>query len=479
MSEALRPKRWTEGLTGYHYLVLLVVALGWLFDTMDQWLYVLARGPALRDLMGPEATDAALKAAGGNVQAMFLFGWATGGLVFGMLGDRLGRTRTMAITVIMYAVFTGLSGLSQGYWDFMLYRFLTGLGIGGEFAAGAALVSEVFPKHARAAALGIMQACSALGNMMAGVIGLSVATLSESDDRWRFMFLAGLVPALLVFVIRFFLREPDSWKAAKAQAVAGEIELGSVRQLFGVPWLRRRVLVGIALAAVGVIGFWGIGTYSPDLMRQSLVPRDAQGVVVETEFAENVQAWVSTGLVSEATQQRLMAERTAADQPVLRQVLEQWTSIGVIAQNFGSFFGMLAFAFIAERIGRRPTFALSFILCALVVPITFHTLTDWWHIFVLLPILGCSTSLLFGGYAVYFPEMFPTRLRATGTGFCYNVARYIAIAGPALFGGLSASYGIANAATLMSSVFLLGLLVLPFAPETRGQALPDGEADPA
>jgi len=424
---------WTSGLNRYHYLVLAVAAMGWLFDTMDQWLYVLARDPALADLLNVSRTDPSVKQAAGNVQAIFLFGWATGGLFFGMIGDKLGRTRTMAITVLLYAVFTGMSGFAVGYWDFAAYRFLTGLGIGGEFAAGAALVAEVFPEHARAKALGIMQACSAIGNMAAGVIGLTVATTVDGGGGWRYMFFIGLAPALLVFVIRAFIKEPDSWTAAKAESDSGGQKLGSAWEMFSVPWLRRRVLVGIGIAAVGVIGFWGIGTFTTQLVR---------GLVNPDNLAE------------------------------LHAKADQWASIGVIVQNFGSFFGMLSFAYIAERIGRKPTFAIAFTACLFVVPLTFHITKEQWQIFVMLPLLGLCTSTLFGGYAVYFPELFPTRLRATGTGFCYNVARYVAVPAPAVFGGLSASYGTANAATIVSGIFIIGLIILPFAPETKDQPWP-------
>ena len=427
-------KGWRTGLTGYHYLVLAVAAMGWLFDTMDQWLYVLARDPALAELLNLARTDPGVKSAAGNIQAYFLFGWATGGLVFGMIGDKLGRTRTMAITVLIYAVFTGLSGFAKGYYDFAAYRFLTGLGIGGEFAAGAALVSEVFPAHARAKALGIMQACSALGNMAAGVIGYTVSTTMADGSGWRYMFYIGLAPALLVFVIRAFIHEPDSWKHAKAEAEQGGQKMGSIPEMFSVPWLRRRVLVGIGLAAVGVIGFWGIGTFTPALVRSAFNPQDL---------------------------------------PELRANADQWAAIAVIVQNFGSFFGMLFFAWFAERLGRRPTFAIAFIACLIIVPFTFHVMKVQWHVFALLPIFGLCTSTLFGGYAVYFPELFPTRLRATGTGFCYNVARYVAVPAPALFGALGANFGHAWAATIVSTVFVLGLFILPFAPETKGQPLPE------
>ncbi len=430
----MEKKHWREGLTGYHWLVLAVAAMGWLFDTMDQWLYVLARDPALADLLDVARNHPDVKTAAGSVQAWFLFGWATGGLIFGMIGDKLGRTRTMALTVLIYAVFTGLSGAAVGYWDFAAYRFLTGLGIGGEFAAGASLIAEVFPAHARAKALGIMQACSAIGNMTAGVIGYTVATTVEDGSGWRWMFYIGLAPALLVFVIRAFVREPDSWVHAKAEEAAGGAKMGSITELFSVPWLRRRVLVGIGLAAVGVIGFWGIGTFTPALVRGAFNPQDLEA---------------------------------------LRAKSDQWAAIAVIVQNFGSFFGMLAFAYVADRIGRKPSFAIAFISCLIVVPLTFHLMKEPWHVFVLLPIFGLCTSTLFGGYAVYFPELFPTRLRATGTGFCYNVARYVAVPAPALFGALGARFDLPWAATIVASVFVLGLVILPFAPETKDQPLPE------
>jgi MFS family permease len=153
-----RPRRWYDGLTGYHWLVLVVASLGWLFDTMDQWLYVLARQPAITELLGPGATREDVARYSGIVQMIFIAGWATGGFLFGIIGDKLGRTRTMMITVLMYAGFTGLSALAQTWEQFAVLRFLVGLGIGGEFAAGAALVAETFPAHARPTALGIMQA---------------------------------------------------------------------------------------------------------------------------------------------------------------------------------------------------------------------------------------------------------------------------------------------------------------------------------
>lgn len=423
---------WRTGLTPYHYLVLVVACLGWLFDTMDQWLYVLARQPAITELLGAGATAQDVATYSGRVQAIFIFGWATGGLFFGMVGDRWGRTRCMAITVLMYAVFTGMSGLAQNWEMFALFRFLTGLGIGGEFAAGAALIAEVFPAHARTAALSIMQAASALGNMLAGLISYSVFSIVTTPDAWRWIFLIGFIPAALVFVIRMFVHEPEPWKDAQKEALKGDIKLGAIQQLLS-PELRRSTLSAIALAAVGVIGFWGIGTFSPDLLRAAINP-------------DNL--------------------------PELKAQADKQASLAIIVQNAGAFLGILSWAWLAERVGRRGAFAVSLICSALIVPLTFHFTTSFATALIFYPIMGFFLTSLFGGYAVYFPELFPTRLRATGTGVCYNVARYVAIAGPTLFGALRADFGIAWAATMLSGFFIMGLLVLPFAPETKGRPLP-------
>jgi len=425
-----RQLRWYEGLTGYHWLVLTVAALGWAFDTMDQWLYVLARQPAMAELLKAAPEDPQVAYYAGIVQAIFIFGWATGGFLFGVVGDKWGRTRTMIVTILLYAGFTGLTAFAQNWYQFAVFRFLVGLGVGGEFAAGAALVAEVFPPHARPMALGIMQAASAIGNMTAGFINLTVG----ASLGWRWVFAVGFFPALLVFVIRMFVREPERWEHARQAALVGRTQLGNIAEMFGDPRWRRNALVGISLAAVGVIGFWGIGTWSPDLLRSVLNPQNL---------------------------------------PELKSHTERMVSIAIMAQNFGAFFGILSWAWVAERIGRKGAFALSFLSCLFVVPLTFLATNSFASALLLFPLLGFFTTSLFGGYAVYFPELFPTRLRATGTGFCYNVARYLAIAGPYTFGQLRAIFGIRAAGTLLSGIFLLGLAVLPFAPETKGKPLPE------
>src|SRR5829696_3535134 len=185
---------WYRLLDRTHWFVLTVASLGWLFDTMDQQLFNLARRPAITELLGPGATPAQIAEYSGYATMIFIMGWATGGVYFGILGDRIGRAKTMVYTILLYSMFTGLSVFSVGVWDFAFYRFLTGLGVGGQFAVGVALVAESLPDRARPFALGWVQAASTVGNMLAAIIGISLGVLEESGviaGAWRLMFLIG------------------------------------------------------------------------------------------------------------------------------------------------------------------------------------------------------------------------------------------------------------------------------------------------
>src|SRR5688500_14622641 len=193
---------WWRELNRYHWFVLVVAAMGWLFDTMDQQLFNLARVPAMRALLNP-GEDVALYS--GYSTAIFLIGWATGGLMFGVLGDRVGRARTMMWTILIYSVCTGLSALSVGFWDFAFYRFITGLGVGGEFAVGLSLVAEVMPTRSRPYALGLLQALSTVGHVSAALISMGLGHLEETGavaSAWRWMFVIGALPAVLALIIR-------------------------------------------------------------------------------------------------------------------------------------------------------------------------------------------------------------------------------------------------------------------------------------
>jgi MFS family permease len=447
---------WWRELSSYQWFVFMVATLGWLFDTMDQQLFNLARIAAVRSLVQSET--AAVNLAGkveeyaGYTTTIFMIGWALGGLFFGILGDRIGRAKTMILTVLCYSAFTGLSAVSVGIWDFAFYRFLTGLGVGGQFAVGVALVAEVMSDRARPFALGLLQALSAVGNMLAAIISIVLGKLEETGSigsAWRVMFLVGLAPAVLAIPIFLRLKEPERWQAAARKdemGAAGKAKLGSLAELFGDPRWRRNTIVGMLLAFAGVVGLWGIGFFSFDL--------------VDAVFRKHFQG---QGL----TTQEISGKLTF------------WKGITSLVQNTGAFFGIYAFAWVTHLIGRKPAFAISFILAAASTALTFWFLDTFWQIFVLIPLMGFCQLALFGGYAIYFPELFPTRLRSTGTSFCYNVGRLVAAAGPSVKALLTSRVFKAYhepmryAGIAMCAVFLIGLLALPFAPETRGQKLPE------
>ena len=437
--QAQRP--WWKELTRYHWWVLGISCLAWMFDCMGQQFFALGRQPAITQLLGVHVGDPsgarAVAEWSGYATSAFMVGWATGGVLFGILGDRLGRVKTMTLTVLFYSLFTGLSALSVGVTDFLIYRVVTGLGVGGMFAVGVALVAETVPAHARPSALGFLQAFSTIGNMTAAVIGIGLGGLQQAGvvaGAWRWMFIIGALPAVLCLPIMKRLKEPEQWR----NAAASRTKLGSMTDLFTNPRWRRNAIVGLLLAFSGVVGLWGIGYFSYDLLR--------------TVFDK-------TSLT--------------AGQKTL------WVSLTSLLQNIGGLLGVYAFTHVTQRIGRRPAFALSFVAALVVTAFTFAYLRRFTDIFWLIPLMGFTHMTLFGGYSIYLPELFPTRLRSTGTSFCYNVGRLVAALGPLALGLLTSRVFVHQAEPMrwagvtMSLVFLVGLATLPFAPETSGQPLPE------
>jgi MFS family permease len=442
---------WWRLLNRYHWFVLMVAALGWLFDCLDQQLFTLSRGRAMEALL-PGVPKSEHAQWGGYATSVFLIGWATGGLIFGMLGDRIGRAKTMMITILVYSVCTGLSALSQTFWDFAFYRFITGLGVGGEFAVGVALIAEVMPDKARPGALGLLQALSTVGNVSAALIGLGMANLEASGvigrgNSWRVMFVIGALPAFLALIIRARLKEPERWAKLKASGALAQRSAFTYADLFGNARWRRNAIIGLLLACTGVIGLWGIGFFTPELIRS---------VISKSLLAQGVP------------------------QAEIHARVDGWASVGLFILQIGAFCGMLTFTWIAQKFGRRPALALAFITALLSTASTFlflRELVDFWLIFV----MGFFQLAPFAIYAIYLPELFPTSLRSTGTSFCYNVGRFVAASGPAMLGLLTSKVyhdqpePMRYAGVTMCAIFLLGLCVIPFAPETRDQPLPEDE----
>ena len=450
---------WWREVSRYQWFVFVVASLGWLFDTMDQQLFNLARKPAVTRLIGAEPGDPATAGKvdeySGYATTIFMIGWALGGIFFGILGDKIGRARTMMMTVLCYSAFTGLSALSRGVWDFAFYRFLTGLGVGGQFAVGVALVAEVMPDRARPYALGSLQALSAVGNMMAALCGIGLGRLEETGvigSAWRAMFLIGLAPALLAIPIFLRLKEPERWKAAAREK-------------------ERELATDPARPQAGLDG--------RDVRRPAVAEEHDRGHDPRLRRRGRALGHRLLQLRPDPLGLPQALRGPGADPQQIAGKLTYWTGITSLVQNAGAFFGIGAFTYVTARIGRRPAFAIAFLLAALSTALTFWLLDEFWQIFVLIPIMGFCQLSLFGGYAIYFPELFPTRLRSTGTSFCYNVGRLVAAAGPSVLGLLTsrvfAGYHepMRYAGVAMCSVFFLGLLALPFAPETRGQPLPE------
>jgi MFS family permease len=429
--------RWWKGVTGYQWLVLTVAWLGWVFDSMDSTLYAIVLHPALSELLGAGASTGHIEWYGGIIFSIFLIGWALGGLLFGMLADHLGRTKTMILTILIYSIFTGMAALSHTWWELALYRLLTAIGIGGEWAAGAALVAETWPEAKRAKAAGVLQSAWAGGFFIAALVNLFFGTYG-----WRVIFLIGILPAVITLLVRAFVKEPDRWLKVKSErervrrttrpsAQEAELLAFSFSRLFRKD-LRRGTVAGTTLAFVAVFGLWGGTNWTPTLIRELLAPRQLDP-----------------------------------------ETINQYVSYAVMSLNAGALIGYLAFGPIADRVGRRTTFLLMCLGSLVMLPVIYLTPKSYLLVLWLLPVLGFFNNGIFSGFPIYLPELYPTRLRATGAGFCFNAGRILASGAPFIKGSLGALFGPGVAASLIGLIYLLGIAVLPIAPETRGRPLPD------
>jgi len=276
---------WYQGVAPYQWWVFIVGAMAWLFDCMDQRLFTMVRTPALSQLLGLAKTTDKVDDYATYATAATMIGWAVGGLFFGIVGDRWGRVKTLSASILVYSLFTGLCGLATTGWDFCLYRFLMGGGIGGAFAASATLIAETMPDHSRSTCMGLFSALSVLGNMLGLAIGSRVfdpgklyfAGLlgSSGIDGWRLAFFVGALPALLVVLVLQSLRESERWQQARMTASENlERQLGDMGSLFRDPRWRRNTIVAVCMATAGIFGVWGVGFWSPELIEYALTPPD-------------------------------------------------------------------------------------------------------------------------------------------------------------------------------------------------------------
>jgi MFS family permease len=420
------PPKWYSSVSRYQWLVLIVASLGWVFDAFEGQIYNLTRADMLPDILKVPAEDPLLKIWGDRFLGIFLLGGTLGGLLFSSLADKWGRNPVMALTILFYSIFSGITAFASEIWQVGALRFLVAMGVGGEWAVGAALVAEVFPKEARERAGGIFHATSVAGHWLAAAAGLWVGT------NWRSAYLLGVLPALLVLWVRLSIKEPESWKAARETK---KERMGSFSELLGDSRWRARAVFGALLAMVGLATFWGAVVAGQD---------------VAAEFLKGVKD-------------------------------PDWASKSKIAFGFiqaaGAGAGMLAFGPLAARWGCKRTFVVMHIAALIITPLVCWLpwkVGSYGVLLALLPLFAFFAQGIHAGYAAYFPALFPTHLRATGSGFCFNTGRILAA--PVLIWispWLKSELDLRTAITCLGALFLLGLVFLTRLPETSGEELPD------
>ncbi len=441
---ATAPSRTFLDMNGYQWLVLFAAWLGWGFDIFDGLLFNYVAPNCVPTLLGlkigsPEGAAATLR-YGGIVTSILLVGWAIGGILFGRICDRIGRTRTLLLTMAMYAVGTALCAVAPNMTLLIVFRIIASLGIGGEWAAGASMVAEVVPEKRRVEAGALLYTSAPMGLFLATYVATwiqGVAFPGSPETAWRYVFLFGLVPAAVAFVVRFFIKEPERW-----QKVGGVAP--SLSELF-TPQFRTITLSGLGMALVALITWWSSNAFI---------------------------ATVATGLANaEASLQGLAAIAR-------QQLIQEWIKFATNVFNLGGLIGTLLTIPLAKTVGRKPMYVIYFLLSGVSVMGTFGLNLAphdrlWGYFFIGLSVFG-----VFGSFTYYLPELFPTRLRATGSGFCYNSGRIVAAIGPFVVGHV-ASMGVDALGTAMQMLFwvgavpLAGLLLMPWVIETRHRVLAD------
>jgi len=424
ISENDRPaggQPWYAGVTSYQWLVLIIASAGWVFDTYEAQIFNLTARDLLPSVMAGTGDSHGVQFWKDVFFGIFLLGGATGGLLFGVMADKVGRKPTLVATILMYSVFSGLIYFAQNLWQVGMLRFLVAMGTGGEWAVAASLVAEVFSSNARAHASGIFHATSVSGTWIATSAGLLVGT------HWRYAYLMGILPALLVAAVMARVQEPPRRPAASAQ------DSGGLKELLLDPRWARRAILGMLLAAVGLGSFWAVHVAGQDL---------AQAILDDNHVKEAIagqKAKVAYGYV----------------------------------ETFGGLLGLLSFGPLCARIGRKPAFVWMQLGAFLITPVVCFLPRTYGQLLCLLPVFGFLTLAMHAGYAIYFPELFPSRLRATGAGFCFNVGRVVAASMSFFSAWLKKQMELRLALTLMGVLFLLGIVIIQFLPETKGQPLPE------
>jgi len=409
-----------KSLGRQQWFVLIAAFLGWMFDGLEMGLFPIAARPALQDLL--QVTDDALVGQwNGRLVALFLLGAAAGGLVFGWLGDKIGRVRTMAISIAAYSLFTGLCYFATHPWQLGAMRFCAALGMGGEWSLGVALVMECWPEKLRPLLAGIIGAAANFGFLAIALLGMSFRV---TPDSWRWIMLAGAAPGLLAVFVILFIPESERWKQSVRSGSSKPIT-----EIFTTS-LIRPALLAIAFASIPLIATWGgVSGFLP-----------------------------------------LWADQLAgAANPFAKGTTQVVISIGAIL-------GCIVAPVIGGRVGRRPVY---FGLCLTSLLICQYLFQEGWQygaaFLWVSAVAGCLTAAFYGWLPLYLPELFPTRVRATGQGLSFNFGRIFAAIGAVSTGQMMGFFGgsYPRACATITLVYILGLVLIWLAPETKGRPLPE------
>jgi SHS family sialic acid transporter-like MFS transporter len=491
---------------GGKWMALIAALLGWMFDGFEIGLFPLIGAPALQELLGDQPRYVADRWFS-VVIAVFLLGAATGGVLFGWLGDRIGRVRAMSLSILTYSIFTGLCGLATEAWHIAVLRFIASLGMGGEWALGVALVTEIWPDSSRALLAGLIGAAANVGFLTVGLLSLGLTSVLEQvrsamgavglpdpwvqsllgNSAWRFLMIVGAVPALLVFLIRLFVPESQKWERERQR---GATSHWATRDLLGVfvgalgaglivvlwsPLVSNTALrllgtlVGIAIALVGFM--YPVSQYLRRALEAGVVSPDEKRQTVRRMLLGAALAGVALlgtwGALQWAPRWAIELAR-GTPHVHAKEYTQVFSAIGAII-------GTIIAALMGGWLGRRPTYA-ALCIASLGSAVYLYMFNHSYDTKFLVSVLvaGGLTAAFYGWMPLYLPELFRTGVRATCQGFAYNFGRVLAAIGtlqtPTLMGWFDNSFPAAGSA--LSCIYLIGALVIWLGPETKGKPLP-------